>query len=127
MISRKLSSSHNDTLMDPEGRFITVSISIQNIELFIARIYNNFPFLFHFTLRTYNRRGLQNWYVNPEINRLSTTPSHPKWKSTHIPIQMLASAVQSDLSILHSGNSFFSHKSSIYTLAWTTFNLAGLL
>ena len=50
LISRKLSLIHNTTITDPEGRYIIISVSINNTDFTIANLYgpnSDDPSFFH--------------------------------------------------------------------------------
>uniref|UniRef100_A0AAR2JRJ2 Reverse transcriptase domain-containing protein n=1 Tax=Pygocentrus nattereri TaxID=42514 RepID=A0AAR2JRJ2_PYGNA len=95
LINKRINFSIRNTMSDPEGRFIILSLSIQNIDLCIASIYGpnvDDPSFFHtfFTSladhsdTTLVIGGDFNLVLNAEIDRLSTAVSQRNWQSADI-------------------------------------------
>ena len=84
LIRNKIQFSCNDTITDPEGRFIIIQISLKNIEFCIANVYGpniDDPSFFHnfFSIlsahsdKTLIVGGDLNIVLNPQIDKVSKT------------------------------------------------------
>ena len=95
MINRKINLNHISSIVDPEGRYVIINISIHNIKLCIASIYGpniDDPSFFHTffaSLAAHSDTALLiggdfNLVCNPDQDRLSTAGSYRSWQSTDV-------------------------------------------
>ena len=95
LINRKVTFTINSTTVDPEGRFVIVSILIQNMKLCIANIYCpnvDDPSFFHSFFTSLSDHsdstlligGDLNLVLDPTMDRLSNTGTQRNWQSTKI-------------------------------------------
>ena len=93
--SRKVNFTVNNTVIDPEGRFLIVNLSIQNMNLCIASTYGpnvDDPSFFHSFFTSLSDHsdntliigGDFNMVSDSGVDRLSTAGSQRNWQSTNI-------------------------------------------
>ena len=95
LVSRRVNFTVNNTVIDPEGRFLIVNLSLQNMNLCIANIYGpnvDNPSFFHSFFTSLSDHsdntliigGDFNMVSDSGVDRLSTSGSQRNWHSTNI-------------------------------------------
>uniref|UniRef100_A0A672H1Y9 Endonuclease/exonuclease/phosphatase domain-containing protein n=1 Tax=Salarias fasciatus TaxID=181472 RepID=A0A672H1Y9_SALFA len=93
LISRRLNFSTESSIIDPEGRFVIITLSMKNVKFCIANVYGpnvDDPAFFHSLFSSLDDHsghtliigGDFNMVSDPQLDRLSTTGSQRLWQSS---------------------------------------------